>query len=233
MSETELLKLTEERDDVGNPRAHQCSDCGYLWLHGKDGSHSCSRRLISTLASRDAEIAGLQRDAELQRLSLKQKGDRRWCPDNCPLTGLPFFMFIESPDDDGVMIPTYGGPYDSYTIPERDESGDYIRRRYDHDQGGWLVDEYENIGVHVVDNSKVPCLEDDLAEANAKIVRLNSALAEAGKVIRIVSEHDRDDQPKCDHSSNTGCLNYVQHVAAAWLAKGDDLVAASEKGERT
>ncbi|MEE1886376.1 hypothetical protein [Pseudomonas carassii] len=39
----------------------------------------------------------------------------RWYPDECPITGRQFFMWIEHPDDG--MVPTYGGPFDSYTIP--------------------------------------------------------------------------------------------------------------------
>jgi hypothetical protein len=57
-------------------------------------------------------------------------------PENCPITNLPFFMMIEHPDL-GV-VPTYGGPYDSYTIPEKDDGGDYYRERYDHDEGRWI-----------------------------------------------------------------------------------------------
>jgi hypothetical protein len=34
--------------------------------------------------------------------------------------------------------PTYGGPYNSYTIPEWDEEdAEFVRRNYDHDHGGW------------------------------------------------------------------------------------------------
>ena len=86
---------------------------------------------------------------------------QRWCPDVCPITLRPFFMWIEN--EDGEEVPTYGGPYDSYTIPEPDIPKDgqpkkrfdieYTQRRYDHDQGGWtdeviVVDErvtYEEV----------------------------------------------------------------------------------------
>lgn len=72
-----------------------------------------------------------------------------WCPDVCPITGLPFFMWIEH-HETGQMVPTYGGPYDSYTIPVRDKDGSYCRERYDHDRGGWLTDEVEDVGVQIV-----------------------------------------------------------------------------------
>lgn len=72
-----------------------------------------------------------------------------WCPDVCPITGLPFFMWIEH-HETGQKVPTYGGPYDSYTIPVRDKDGSYCRERYDHDLGGWCIDEVEDVGVQIV-----------------------------------------------------------------------------------
>ena len=72
-----------------------------------------------------------------------------WCPDVCPITGLPFFMWIEH-HETGQRVPTYGGPYDSYTIPVRDKDGSYCRERYDHDRGGWVTDEVEDVGVQIV-----------------------------------------------------------------------------------
>ena len=56
--------------------------------------------------------------------------------EKCPITNLPFFMMIEHPD--WGFVPTYGGPFDSYTIPDRNNNGDYYRSRYDHDEGGWV-----------------------------------------------------------------------------------------------
>lgn len=56
-------------------------------------------------------------------------------PEYCPVTGLPFFMAIEHPDY-GCWFATYGGPYDSYTIPIRDKkTGEFERMRFDHDEG--------------------------------------------------------------------------------------------------
>ena len=72
-----------------------------------------------------------------------------WCPDVCPITGLPFFMWIEH-HETGQKVPTYGGPYDSYTIPARDKDGSYCRERYDHDIGWWVTDEVEDVGIQIV-----------------------------------------------------------------------------------
>jgi len=62
----------------------------------------------------------------------------------CPITGRRFFMRIEN--ENGEMVNTYGGPYDSYTIPVPDETckGEYITSRYCHDSGMWVADETVN-----------------------------------------------------------------------------------------
>ncbi len=78
-----------------------------------------------------------------------------WCPDVCPITLLPFFMWIEHPEFG--WVPTYGGPYDSYTIPEPEDGKcknrfevEYLRYRFDHDEGGWLIDEVECVTERVI-----------------------------------------------------------------------------------
>ncbi|WP_176317854.1 hypothetical protein [Burkholderia vietnamiensis] len=60
----------------------------------------------------------------------------RWCPDECPVTGKPFFMWIDHPELG--YVPTYGGPYDSYTIAVPDQDGYFRSERYDHDEGSWV-----------------------------------------------------------------------------------------------
>lgn len=64
--------------------------------------------------------------------------EKPWCPDECPITGLPFFMWIDHPDHG--TVPTYGGPFDSYTLPTSELIGQhraFTRERFDHDVGGW------------------------------------------------------------------------------------------------
>lgn len=87
-----------------------------------------------------------------------------WCPDRCPITMRPFFMWIEHPDMG--MVPTYGGPFDSYTIPTPDnlegtkEPGgmefydiEFTCARYDHDEGCWR--EYEDPCMRVITEQKL------------------------------------------------------------------------------
>jgi hypothetical protein len=60
----------------------------------------------------------------------------RWRPDECPITGLRFFMWIDHPKLG--YVPTYGGPFDSYTLSTIDEDGLLRAERYDHDEGSWV-----------------------------------------------------------------------------------------------
>lgn len=77
--------------------------------------------------------------------------DARWCPDVCPITGRPFFMWITH-HETGVKVPTYGGPFDSYTLPVKGSDGSFECERYDHDRGGWLTDEIQDVGLKLVDD---------------------------------------------------------------------------------
>lgn len=88
--------------------------------------------------------------------------DKQWRPERCPITQRPFFMWIEHPDDG--WVPTYGGPFDSYTIPvagNLPESGqiewDEIQmtyHQYDHDEGAWK-DWVEHCDILLVQESKL------------------------------------------------------------------------------
>jgi len=81
-----------------------------------------------------------------------------WCPDRDPITLRPFFMWIEHPERG--MVPTYGGPFDSFTlaVPDNLPEGkeqiaridvEYSCERYDHDEGAW-VEGCEDSGMRVV-----------------------------------------------------------------------------------
>ncbi|MEA9440033.1 hypothetical protein VCX45_04850 [Aeromonas caviae] len=71
----------------------------------------------------------------------KQEQNKTNWPDKCPITRRDFFMEIDG-------VPTYGGPYDSYTIPEMLgtpeqpwHERELFVRRFDHDRGCWVDDE--------------------------------------------------------------------------------------------
>jgi hypothetical protein len=71
--------------------------------------------------------------SSIKNLDMKEG---RWCPDECPITGRPFFMWLEHPELG--YVPTYGGPFDSYTIATLDEDKCPQSERYDHDAGDWV-----------------------------------------------------------------------------------------------
>jgi len=78
-----------------------------------------------------------------------------WKPERCPVTNRPFFLWIEHPS--GGMVPTYGGPYDSYTIPTVDSDGEFCCERYDHDEGAWV--DSECLSVRLTDDRE-PAVDD-------------------------------------------------------------------------
>lgn len=120
-----------------------------------------------------------------------------WRPDVCPFTGLAFFMWIEH-HKTGQMVPTYGGPYDSYTIPVRDTDGSYCRERYDHERGGWLLGEVEDVGVQIVSDQAYVSDEPPAAPAHpdwrdrltVNLLRQGAGLTK--KQIRAIIDHAVD-----------------------------------------
>ncbi|WP_227633598.1 hypothetical protein [Klebsiella michiganensis] len=97
--------------------------------------------------------------------------NNQWKPDVCPITGRRFFLWIEHPELG--YVPTYGGPYDSYTIPTRDSDGEFSCERYDHDFGGWV--DGECVGAYLIDDDeqcRVYELEQRIAELESRTVKL-------------------------------------------------------------
>ncbi|EDU8786616.1 ead/Ea22-like family protein [Salmonella enterica subsp. diarizonae] len=118
--------------------------------------------LYKKLEAAEKRIAGLSKAASV---------NNHWKPDVCPITGRKFFMWIEH--ETLGYVPTYGGPFDSYTIPTRDSSGEFSCERYDHDFGGWVEGEF--IGLYLIDDDeqcRVCELEERIAELEARTVNL-------------------------------------------------------------
>lgn len=118
-------------------------------------------------------------------------------PPLCPITGYRFFMVI---DKDGVPMPIYGGPFNSYTIPDRDwvaKNGQLFRQCFDHDLGGWTED-CEIIDERLVSEQSylLPLWEaeeerDRLRAENAELRQ--RAIALAGAIDRLRLGYDLDD----------------------------------------
>lgn len=102
--------------------------------------------------------------------------NNQWKPDACPITGRRFFMWIEHPELG--YVPTYGGPYDSYTIPTRDGDGEFSCERYDHDVGGWV--DGECVGAYLIDDDE-QCRVYELEQRIAELEPINAA---AEKLVR-------------------------------------------------
>lgn len=116
----------------------------------------------NTLALIAHEYGVVKDILDIYRKNLKRISQKEACrPDVCPLTRLPFFMWLQHPDMG--LVPTYGGPFDSYTIPAIDRSGEYCRERYDHDAGAWV--ETQAVGLQVVDDQLYTCDFDPKATA--------------------------------------------------------------------
>lgn len=109
-----------------------------------------------------------------------------WKPDVCPITGRRFFMWIEHPELGNV--PTYGGPFDSYTIPTKDSNGEFNCERYDHDSGDWVDSEY--VGVQIVSDEEEIVTDSLLHEAEARGVEKLASLA-GNECQRYKSVNDR------------------------------------------
>lgn len=56
-------------------------------------------------------------------------------PDVCPITGRKFWGNMDHPERG--MVALYGGPYDSYSIPELCDDGELRCEHYDQDAGEW------------------------------------------------------------------------------------------------
>jgi hypothetical protein len=152
-----------------------------------------------------------------------------WYPSIDPITGAPFFMVIEHPEKGDV--PTYGGPFSSYTLCERDvndSSSDEIRftrERFDHDEGAW-VEGCESIGLSLVTQARLS----DLAESSARLAsRPQSPSAEPranlisnrklGKLLELIDKLCRLGNGD-DDGNSTG--NVIAQQARALLLAADE-----------
>ncbi len=111
-------------------------------------------------------------------------------PEKCPITRRPFFMVISHPELG--WVPTYGGPYDSYTIPHMEGKPDepYHEREltchhYDHDYGGWVDD--ESIPMRVINEGVLNALQSTQAPTAAAQGQ-DAAPAEQTQTVELLDE---------------------------------------------
>ena len=41
---------------MSNPETHECPTCGYVWLHGKNGSHNCNVLLLARIEDLETSL---------------------------------------------------------------------------------------------------------------------------------------------------------------------------------
>lgn len=81
-----------------------------------------------------------------------------------PITGDPFFCLMRADPGQGApqgWVATFGGPFDSYTLCQRDDDGTFMRFRFDHDMGA--AREWETFSVYLL-------AEDDLTDEQFEVL---------------------------------------------------------------
>ncbi|ECY3018175.1 ead/Ea22-like family protein [Salmonella enterica subsp. enterica serovar Montevideo] len=156
--------------DVSDPDVLALLDENIQLQREKDAIEAVALALRDDM--RDAREQLEEAEKQIVELSRAASVNSQWKPDVCPVTGRKFFMWIEH--ETHGYVPTYGGPFDSYTIPTRDSSGEFSCERYDHDLGGWVGGEF--IGLYLIDDDeqcRVSELEERIAELEARKVNLS------------------------------------------------------------
>lgn len=134
----------------------------------------------------------------------------KW-PDKCPITRRDFFMEIDG-------VPTYGGPYDSYTIPEMSGEAnqpfherELFVRRYDHDRGGWVEDEF--IPLRVIHEDVLMELE-EAAQPSPAPSALADIAAERRRQIEEEGWTPEHDDKYGQHTLTSAAGSYAMHTLA-------------------
>lgn len=146
----------------------RCTECGVAgyWTEGIFGWKM-------EVSNENALIKFYEENEALKaRVAKLEDTQKTLYPDKCPITNEPFFMLIKHPELG--WQPTYGGPYDSYTIPIMID-GSFHRYRCDHDEGGW-VDELYDTCLTVTDVDEYACLKEDKKELEKDNARMREAL---------------------------------------------------------
>ncbi|EDW2813611.1 ead/Ea22-like family protein [Salmonella enterica subsp. enterica serovar Muenchen] len=152
--------------DVSDPDVLALLDENIQLQRGKDAIEAVALALRDDM--RDAREQLEEAERQIVEMPRAASVNSQWKPDVCPVTGRTFFMWIEH--ETLGYVPTYGGPFDSYTIPTRDSSGEFSCERYDHDLGGWVGGEF--IGLYLIDDDeqcRVCELEERIAELESKL----------------------------------------------------------------
>ncbi len=178
---------------------------------------------FDTVVLKEAEANALVE--ALEKAQCAGSINNQWKPDVCPITGRRFFLWIEHPELG--YVPTYGGPYDSYTIPTRDSDGEFSCERYDHDFGGWV--DGECVGAYLIDDdeqSRVYELEQRIAELESRTVSAAAADVLAERQRQVTAEgwsSKHDDQYKNTELAFAASCYAFHAAAASWDLEDDGI----------
>lgn len=159
--------------DVSDPDVLALLDENLQLQREKDATEAVALALRDDMRQAREQLE--EAEKQIVELSRAASVNSQWKPDVCPVTGRKFFMWIEH--ETLGYVPTYGGPFDSYTIPTRDSSGEFSCERYDHDLGGWVGGEF--IGLYLIDDDE----QCRVCELEERIAELEKGHQEAAKQI--------------------------------------------------
>lgn len=111
------------------------------WAHLPEGQRGDAARNIIGCLNRSYS-AGVSDGKELGRLSAPVQpvavpdGSKPIAPAHCPITGRKFWGNIDHPERG--LVATYGGPFDTYSIPYLSDDNELRVERFDQDAGDWV-----------------------------------------------------------------------------------------------
>lgn len=138
----------------------------------------------------------------------------------CPITRRELFMVI-----DGNA--TYGGPFDSYTIPymegepnEQWHERDLVVERFDHDAGTWADD--ETIPFRIVSEEHLFDLEEQIEKANQRVI-------DADDMIERLRGHCDDLEKQLAASTDQNDLLLDEFIRVKHLTDNTEIHALCER----
>lgn len=166
---------------------------------------------------------------QINHLKASLDAAKKGWPEKCPITRRDFFMEIDG-------VPTYGGPFDSYTIPEMLGTPDQpwherelFVRRFDHDRGHWVDDEI--INLRVIYDGVLDDLLDCKESAHAvpegwRLVPFEPSEGQWGELARAIVFWMRS-YPSNQHTPSTllEFMSSMGHAAPDWLKAEPEMLS--------
>ena len=139
----------------------------------------------------------------------------------CPITGLPFFMMIEHHDG---LVPTYGGPYDSYTIPQQhdDPNDGYWWDCYDHDRGCWVDWKSGTLDIFPIDKVLTEYVDDlNVGDDTDRLYYLARVIPKDRQELEELMKMAIAFKRNAPHMAKDGLFAHLEEKRKARLAKAE------------